>query len=319
MTNPQIVPEIELVKNYFKSLQETICAALEEEDDTAKFFVDNWTSVHTIDGSTRILQDGTYIEHAAVNFSTVQGNKLPATASARYPQLSGASFTAFGVSLIIHSQNPFVPTTHMNIRFFLATPENSEPVWWFGGGYDLTPFYPYEEDCMHWHQTAFSACKPFGTEVYPRYKQWCDDYFTLPHRNEKRGIGGLFFDDLNMWDFETCFNFAQSIGNSFLPAYLPILQRRKKKLFTAIERDFQLYRRGRYVEFNLIYDRGTLFGLQSKGRTESILASLPPLVKWRYNWSPEVGSAEALLAEYLQPREWIVIPALQQNDLLEPA
>jgi coproporphyrinogen III oxidase len=300
MTNAQLT----LVKTYFHNLQNNICAALEREEPEAKFSVDNWTSAHTTEGSTRIMSNGRYIEHAAVNFSLVAGNKLPESASQRYPQLAGAPYSAVGVSLIIHPQNPYVPTTHMNVRYFMATPDAAEPVWWFGGGYDLTPYYPFIEDCEHWHQTAFDACKDAAT--YQTYKQWCDDYFTLPHRNEKRGIGGLFFDDLNKWDFATCFDFVQSVGNSFIPAYLPILQRRKDMPFTAREREFQLYRRGRYVEFNLVYDRGTLFGLQSQGRTESILASLPPQVSWRYNWQPDPASAEAKLYEYLQARDWLM-------------
>lgn len=299
--------QLNQIKKYFCELQQEICDQLSDVETDAHFLIDNWTSTHTVEGSTRILSGGKYIEHAAVNFSMVESDKLPATASMRYPHLAGASFTALGVSLIIHPSNPYVPTTHMNVRFFIAQPEDGEPVWWFGGGYDLTPYYPFEEDCLHWHQTAHDACVKFGPQVYPRYKQWCDDYFSLPHRNEKRGIGGLFFDDLNQWDFATCFEFVQSVGNSFVPAYMPILLRRKDLPYTERERDFQLYRRGRYVEFNLVYDRGTLFGLQSKGRTESILASLPPQVSWRYNWQPEIGSPEAKLYEYLQARDWIVV------------
>ncbi len=298
------------VKEYFARLQNEICGALESEDGVATFQADNWNGMHG-EGSTRIITGGDFIEQGAVNFSFVSGNKLPSTASARYPELAGASFQATGVSLIIHPNNPYVPTTHMNVRFLLAHPNNAPSVWWFGGGYDLTPVYPFDDDCRHWHQTAYNACAPFGMEVYPRLKQWCDKYFYLPHRDETRGIGGLFFDDLNRWSFSKCFDFVQSIGNSFNPAYLPIVRKRKGVYFGDRERDFQLYRRGRYVEFNLLYDRGTLFGLQSKGRTESILASLPPLVKWRYDWQPESYSAEGRLAEYLKPREWITAPLEQ--------
>lgn len=297
--------QLNLVQEYFTQLQNAICAALENEDGTGKFIIDNWTSKHTIHGSTRVMSNGRFIEQAAVNFSLVQGNNLPAAASARYPQLAGAPFQALGVSLIIHSNNPFVPTTHMNVRYFCAQPNDGPAVWWFGGGYDLTPYYIFEEDCQHWHQIAHAACTPFGDDVYFEYKKWCDTYFYLPHRQETRGIGGLFFDDLNRWEFAKCFSLVRSIGDSFIPAYLPIVQRRKQIQFTEHERDFQLYRRGRYVEFNLVYDRGTLFGLQSNGRTESILVSLPPLVKWRYNWQPEPGSKEAKLYEYLKPCEWI--------------
>jgi coproporphyrinogen III oxidase len=297
--------QLSQVREYFTQLQNDICAALEQEDGTGKFLIDNWTSAHTIDGSTRVMSNGSFIEQAAVNFSLVQGSNLPAAATARYPQLSGAPFQALGVSLIIHSNNPFVPTTHMNVRYFCAQPADGQPVWWFGGGYDLTPYYIFAEDCLHWHQTAFNACSPFGYEIYPEYKQWCDRYFYLPHRQETRGIGGLFFDDLNRWEFDKCFSLVRSIGDSFTHAYLPIVRQRKNMIFNEQQRDFQLYRRGRYVEFNLVYDRGTLFGLQSNGRTESILVSLPPLVKWRYNWQPEPGSIEAKLYEYLKPREWI--------------
>ncbi len=295
------------VKEYLLGLQNTICDALEKEDGSAKFVHDAWTNTNVITGSTRIITNGNFIEHGAVNFSHVQGNKLPTAATARYPELVGASFEAMGVSLIIHPQNPYVPTTHANLRFFVAHPKTSKSlIWWFGGGYDLTPYYAFDADCLHWHQTAHDACLPFGEDVYYKYKEWCDKYFYLPHRQETRGVGGLFFDDLNRWSFVKCLQFIQSIGNSFIPAYLPIVQQRKNIAFGERERDFQLYRRGRYVEFNLIHDRGTLFGLQSNGRTESILASLPPLVKWRYNWHPEPGTPEAkLYAEYLKPRAWI--------------
>lgn len=293
------------IKEYLIDLQNTICKTLEAEDGHAKFIHDNWQSNNTT-ASTRIIANGGFIEHAAVNFSHVQGNTLPTPANAKHPDLAGASFEAMGTSIIIHPNNPYIPTTHANIRFFIAQPKDRPAIWWFGGGYDLTPYYPFVEDCIHWHKTAQNACMPFGDEVYPKLKQWCDKYFSLPHRQETRGIGGLFFDDLNNWSFSTCFDFLQSVGNSFLPAYLPIVQKRKNIAFGERERDFQLYRRGRYVEFNLLYDRGTLFGLQSNGRTESIFASLPPLVKWRYNWQPEANTPEAkLYTDFLIPREWL--------------
>jgi coproporphyrinogen III oxidase len=231
---------------------------------------------------------------------------MPASATAHRPELAGRGFEALGVSLVIHPRNPYAPTSHANVRFFIASKEGAEPIWWFGGGFDLTPYYGFEEDAVHWHRTARSACEPFGAEVYPRYKQWCDEYFFLKHRSEPRGIGGLFFDDLNEGGFEHCFAFMRSVGDHYLPAYRPIVARRKTTPHGERERDFQLYRRGRYVEFNLIYDRGTLFGLQSGGRTESILMSLPPLVKWRYNWRPAAETEEArLYSDFLRPRDWL--------------
>ncbi len=294
------------IKQYLLTLQNTICQALEREDGIIKFQQDTWHNDNIIDANTRVATNGNFVEHAAVNFSHLCGDQLPKAATDRYPELAGAKFLALGLSLIIHPSNPYVPTTHANVRFFSA-----ENIWWFGGGYDLTPYYPFVEDCVHWHTTAATACAPFGNEVYPKYKEWCDKYFSLPHRQETRGIGGLFFDDLNCWPMDTCFAFMQSIGNSFLPAYLPIVTKRKNTPFDEHERDFQLYRRGRYVEFNLIYDRGTLFGLQAKGRTESILSSLPPLVKWRYNWQPEPDSREArLYRDFLQPRDWLTMPVV---------
>jgi coproporphyrinogen III oxidase len=241
-----------------------------------------------------------------VNFSHVFGENLPASATAQRPELAGRRFEALGLSLVIHPRNPYVPTSHANVRFFLATKENTSPLWWFGGGFDLTPYYPFKEDAIHWHCIARKACTPFGEDVYPRYKKWCDEYFYLKHRGETRGIGGLFFDDLNEWGFSRCFDFMQSVGDHYLLAYLPLIQRRKNFTYGERERGFQLYRRGRYVEFNLLYDRGTLFGLQSGGRTESILMSLPPLVKWRYSWQPTAGTPEALLYEkFLQPYDWL--------------
>jgi coproporphyrinogen III oxidase len=253
-----------------------------------------------------VLAEGSVFESAGINFSHVHGARLPASATAHRPELAGRSFQAMGVSLVIHPKNPYVPTSHANVRFFVAEKEGNAPVWWFGGGFDLTPYYPFEQDVVHWHTTARKACEPFGADVYPRYKKWCDEYFYLKHRNEPRGVGGLFFDDLNEWGFEKSFAFMQSVGDNYLEAYLPIVSRRKDITYGERERDFQLYRRGRYVEFNLVYDRGTLFGLQTGGRTESILMSMPPLVKWRYNWQPQPGTPEAELYEkYLVPKDWI--------------
>ncbi len=303
-------PDKAAVKNYLLGLQERICSALETEDGEQTFFRDAWEREpgHGLSGGgiSSVLQGGKVFEQGGVNFSHVVGDKLPGSATAHRPELAGRGFEAMGVSLVIHPNNPYVPTSHANVRFFIAEKEGEAPVWWFGGGFDLTPYYGTDEDCRHWHQTAKSACDPFGDEVYPRYKKWCDDYFYLKHRQEPRGIGGLFFDDLNEWGFDKSFRFMQSVGDHYIPAYLPIVQRRRESEFGEAERDFQLYRRGRYVEFNLVYDRGTLFGLQSGGRTESILMSMPPLVKWRYNWQPEPGSAEAVLYErYLKPRDWL--------------
>ena len=252
------------------------------------------------------MDGGDVFESAGINFSHVFGPEMPASATAHRPELTGRSFQAMGVSLVIHPKNPYVPTSHANVRFFIAEKEGEDPVWWFGGGFDLTPFYAFEEDVKHWHLTAKKACDPFGEETYAKYKKWCDEYFYLKHRDETRGVGGLFFDDLNEAGFEKSFAFMQSVGDHYIPAYLPIVKKRKETEYAEPERDFQLYRRGRYVEFNLVYDRGTLFGLQTGGRTESILMSLPPLVKFRYNWKPEPGSEEAKLYErYLKPQEWL--------------
>ena len=301
--------KVDTVKQYLLTLQNNICQTLENEDGKSKFIIDSWQNASVIDGSTRIITNGNFIEQGAVNFSHVRGNKLPSTATVRYPELSGGYFEALGVSVILHPHNPYVPTTHANVRFFIAQPKNKPVIWWFGGGYDLTPYYPFEEDCEHWHSIAQAACQPFGSDVYSRYKEWCDKYFYLPHREETRGVGGLFFDDLNRWSFSKCFDFMKSIGDSFVQGYMPIVQKRKNIVYGERERDFQLYRRGRYVEFNLIHDRGTLFGLQAKGRTESILASMPPEVKWRYNWQPEPNTPEAkLYSDYLHAREWIKDP-----------
>jgi len=294
------------VKAYLLELQDRICKAMAEEDGQAEFKEDRWEREAGGGGRTRVLYEGAVFEQAGVNFSHVHGDTLPPSATASRPELAGRGFEAIGVSLVIHPRNPHVPTSHMNVRYFEAGKEGAEPVWWFGGGYDLTPYYPVLEDVIHWHRTARDACAPFGEDVYPRLKQWCDEYFYLKHRNEPRGVGGLFFDDLNEGGFRRCFDFMRSVGDSYLDAYLPIVRRRKGSEWTEQERDFQLYRRGRYVEFNLVYDRGTLFGLQSGGRTESILMSLPPKVGWRYNYQPEPGSQEArLTSEFLVHRDWL--------------
>ncbi len=303
MTEPRLNKTA--VKEYLQNLQNSICSALAAVDGSAEFKADVWRRDEGGGGDSRVLADGAVFEKAGVNFSHIHGSTLPPSASARNPELAGRSFEALGVSLVIHPQNPFVPTTHANVRFFIAEDADADPIWWFGGGYDLTPYYGFDEDCAHWHQAAKAACAPFGAELYPRCKQWCDEYFYIKHRREARGIGGLFFDDLNEQGFEQTFAFIRSVGDSFLEAYLPIVQRRKTASYGARERQFQLYRRGRYVEFNLVYDRGTLFGLQSDGRIESILMSLPPLVRWDYNWQPPAGSAEEkLYNDYLRARDW---------------
>ena len=298
--------DIAAVKTYLLALQDTICSQLAAEDGGATFMEDAWDRPGGGGGRTRVISNGAVFEQGGVNFSHVFGDKLPPSATAQRPELAGRSFQALGVSLVIHPHNPLVPTSHANVRFFVAEKEGEEPVWWFGGGFDLTPYYGFEEDCIDWHRTAKAACDPFGEDVYARYKHWCDEYFFLKHRNEPRGIGGLFFDDLNEWGFDTTFAFMRSVGDSYINAYRPIVSKRKGLAFTETQRDFQLYRRGRYVEFNLVYDRGTLFGLQSGGRTESILMSLPPLVKWRYAWHPEAGSEEArLYSDFLRHRDWL--------------
>jgi coproporphyrinogen III oxidase len=298
--------DINAVKDYLLSLQDDICQQLTEEDGGNDFFEDSWQRAAGGGGRSRVMEEGHVFEKAGINFSHVFGDGLPASATAHRPELAGRSFQAMGVSLVIHPYNPYVPTSHANVRFFIAEKEGADPVWWFGGGFDLTPYYGFEEDCVHWHQTARQACISFGDDVYPRYKKWCDEYFFLKHRNEPRGIGGLFFDDMNEWGFEKSFAFMQSVGDSYIKAYRPIVTRRKDINYGDHERDFQMYRRGRYVEFNLVYDRGTLFGLQTGGRTESILMSLPPLVRWRYDWHPEPGSKEAELYEkFLKPQDWI--------------
>jgi coproporphyrinogen III oxidase len=298
-------PDTQAVKEYLLNLQNRICAEIETEDAQSKFQEDSWERSEGGGGRTRVLSEGGVFEQAGIAFSHVFGTQLPASATAHRPELAGRNFQAMGVSLVIHPLNPYVPTSHANVRFFIAEKAGEDPIWWFGGGFDLTPYYGFEEDAIHWHKTAKAACEPFGDDVYPRYKKWCDEYFFLKHRNEPRGIGGLFFDDLNEGGFDRSFAFMQSVGDHYLPAYRPIVQRHKDTPHGERERDFQLYRRGRYVEFNLVYDRGTLFGLQSGGRTESILMSLPPLVKWRYNWQPAPGTPEAKLYEvFLKPRNW---------------
>ena len=294
-----------LVEQYLLDLQERICAALADLDGHP-FREDAWERPGGGGGRSRVLEEGAVFEKAGINFSRVHGAGLPASATAHRPELTGRDFEAMGVSLVIHPRNPYAPTSHANVRFFIARKPGAEPVWWFGGGFDLTPYYGFEEDARHWHRTAQAACAPFGADVYPRYKQWCDDYFFLKHRNEPRGIGGLFFDDLNAEGFDRSFAFMRSIGDHYLPAYVPIVERRKDLTYGDRERESQLYRRGRYVEFILVYDRGTLFGLQSGGRTESILMSLPPRVTWRYDWHPEPGSPEAQLYDvFLKPRDWL--------------
>lgn len=298
--------DINAVKTYLLGLQDRICQRLEEEDGGAVFVEDSWQREEGGGGRSRVISGGHVFEKGGVNFSHVFGSNLPPSASQARPELAGRSFQALGVSLVMHPKNPYVPTSHANVRFFVAEKPGETPVWWFGGGYDLTPYYGFEEDCRSWHQTAKDACDPFGEENYPRYKKWCDDYFYLPHRDEPRGIGGLFFDDLNEAGFEDSFALMRAVGDSYVEAYQPIVARRKTMTFSEKEREFQLYRRGRYVEFNLVYDRGTVFGLQSKGRTESILMSLPPLVRWDYNWQAEPGSPEAELeTKFLVNRNWL--------------
>jgi coproporphyrinogen III oxidase len=296
---------VKTVKNYLLDLQNRLCHFLEKEDGSAKFIEDQWQHKEGGGGLTRVMTEGTVIEKAGVNFSHIFGTNLPLAATAKRPELVACSFQALGVSLVTHPFNPYVPTSHLNVRFVLVEKENAPAHWWFGGGFDLTPYYGFEEDCIHWHAMAKKACAPFGTDVYPRYKKWCDDYFYLKHRNEPRGIGGLFYDDLNEWGFERSFAFMQSVGNHFIEAYQPIVARRKQFTFGEREKNFQQYRRGRYVEYNLLYDRGTLFGLQSQGRTESILMSLPPSVIWKYNWQPGSDTPEEVLyKKFLVPRDW---------------
>lgn len=308
---PSEVPiDLNRVKTFLLKLQDNICQTLELADGKGCFEEDNWQREEGGGGRTRVLRNGQVIEQGGVNFSHVHGRQLPASATAARPELAGRSFQAMGVSLVIHPHNPYVPTTHANVRFFIAEKEGESPVWWFGGGFDLTPYYPYLEDIQGWHRIAEKLSAPFGEDVYPRYKKWCDEYFYLKHRDETRGVGGLFFDDLNEWGFEKSFEYMQAVGNGFLDAYVPILEKRKDQNFTQRQRDFQLYRRGRYVEFNLVYDRGTLFGLQTGGRTESILMSMPPLARWEYDYQPQPNSPEAVLYErFLKPQDWLSLTA----------
>lgn len=302
--------DINKVKNYLLGLQNSNCELLEKQDGKAKFKEDTWERAEGGGGRTRIMQNGDVFEQAGVGFSHVFGDKLPPAATTQRPELAGRNFQAMGVSLVIHPNNPYVPTSHCNVRFFVAEKDNEEPVWWFGGGFDLTPYYGFKEDAVFWHQTAKQACDEACNEatesLYPKFKKWCDEYFYIKHRNEARGIGGLFFDDVNEGGFENSFKLFSSVGDHFLQAYLPIVEKRKDHAFNEQHRNFQLYRRGRYVEFNLVYDRGTLFGLQSGGRTESILMSLPPNVRWQYDYYPETGSEEEkLYTVFLPTREWI--------------
>ena len=293
------------VKPWFTGLQQGIVERLEAFDGQP-FRSDGWDRPGGGGGLTRVIEEGNFFERGGVNFSHVMGDGMPASATAHRPELAGRRFEAMGVSLVLHPRNPHCPTVHMNVRCFVAVADGKAPVWWFGGGMDLTPYYPFEEDVRHFHATCKQALEPFGPEVHPEYKAWCDRYFHLKHRNEARGVGGVFFDDLNAGGFERCFALTQAVGDAFTPAYLPIVSRRKDIAYGERERDFQAYRRGRYVEFNLVFDRGTLFGLQSGGRTESILMSMPPRVQWRYDWHPEPGSPEARLYEdFLPPRDWV--------------
>jgi len=302
---PLTKPDIQVVAGYLLDLQNRLCARFEASDGQARFRSDRWTRSGGGGGQSRVIENGAVFEKGGVNFSHVTGEALPAAASARRSELAGRSFQALGVSVVMHPINPYCPTSHANVRFFIAEKPGEPPVWWFGGGFDLTPVYPFDDDCRAWHRAAHALCRPFGETVYADHKRWCDEYFYLPHRRENRGIGGLFFDDLNAWGFERCLAYTKAVGDGYLAAYSAIVEQRNSTPFGQREIDFQRYRRGRYVEFNLLYDRGTLFGLQSGGRTESILMSLPAVVHWRYNWQPEPGSAEARLSEYLKPRDWI--------------
>jgi len=296
------------VKSYLMSLQDAICQQLAQADGEQSFQEDSWDRPGGGGGRSRIIKNGAVFEQGGVGFSHVYGEKMPASATAHRPELEGRDFNACGVSLVMHPENPMVPTVHMNVRFFIAQKEGEEPVWWFGGGFDLTPFYPFDQDIIEWHQQAKNALDSVDDKLYPEYKAWCDDYFFLKHRDEARGVGGIFFDDLNDRSFDECFSVIKAVGDAFTKAYLPIVERRKNLAYTQQQRDFQLYRRGRYVEFNLVWDRGTLFGLQTGGRTESILMSMPPLARWEYDWQAQPGSAEQQLTEYyLKPRDWLSV------------
>jgi len=301
--------ETEQVLKYLQTLQQQSCQQLEQLDASKTFHEDAWQRQEGGGGKTRILREGEVFEQAGVGFSHVFGNKLPPSATTQRPELAGRNFQAMGVSFVIHPKNPYVPTAHCNVRFFIAEKENEAPVWWFGGGFDLTPYYGFTEDAVHWHQTAKQACDVVDEKLHPKFKQWCDEYFYIKHRSEARGVGGLFFDDYNTGGFDNSFSLFKSVGDHFLQAYLPIVERRKNHPYAERERNFQRYRRGRYVEFNLVYDRGTLFGLQSGGRTESILMSLPPQVRWQYDWKPAPGSEEEkLYTDFLPPRDWLAKP-----------
>lgn len=302
---PPLSAHVAAVEAFLRALQDRIGTEVEAVDGRARFVEDAWQHPGGGGGRTRVLKDGAVFEQAGIGFSRVHGAPLPPSATAHRPDLAGGRFVATGVSLVFHPRNPYLPTTHMNVRYFEAHKDGAAPAWWFGGGFDLTPFYPFDEDVVHWHTVAHDLCRPFGADVYPRYKRWCDEYFFLKHRHETRGVGGLFFDDLNAWGFERSFAFLQAVGHGFLDAYLPLVARRRDTPWGEREREFQLYRRGRYVEFNLVYDRGTLFGLQSGGRSESILMSLPPRVRFEYAYAPAPGSAEARLDAYLTPRDWL--------------
>ncbi|SFO08255.1 coproporphyrinogen oxidase [Nitrosospira briensis] len=296
---------IQQAKEFFTGLQKRIVERLEEVDGK-RFHRDKWERPEGGGGLSCVMEEGNVFERGGVNYSHVFGGGLPASATAARPELSGRGFEAMGVSIVLHPRNPYAPTVHLNVRYLEARKADAEPVWWFGGGMDLTPYYGFEEDAIHFHQTCKDALQPFGSDHHPRFKKWCDHYFYLKHRKEPRGIGGIFFDDLGKPDFDSCFNLTKSVGDHFVTAYLPILERRLNTPYGERERDFQAYRRGRYVEFNLVWDRGTLFGLQSGGRTESILMSLPPIVKWRYDWKPEVGSAEdKLYTDFLIGKDWV--------------
>ena len=306
--------DVSAVETYLTTLQSRICERLELVDQSAGFATESWDRPEGGGGISRVLADGDVIEKGGVNFSHVVGSSMPASATQHRPELAGRSFRALGVSLVIHPRNPHAPTSHANVRMFMAEKPGAEPVWWMGGGFDLTPYYGYEEDAVFWHTQAKAACDPFGDGVYPRFKQWCDDYFYIPHRQEPRGVGGLFYDDLNEWGFDQTFAFMRSVGDGFLNAYAPILERRKDTPWTEEERQWQLYRRGRYVEFNLVHDRGTLFGLQTNGRTEAILMSLPPLVRWEYGLTPQEGTPEArLMSDFLPPRDWLAVAGSTQS------
>lgn len=306
--------DIQRVHDYLVQLQADICQALEQQETegggTAKFTPDDWKRPEGGGGRSCVMADGEVIEKGGVMFSHIHIHNLPPTATARHPDIAGRRAQALGVSLVVHPRNPNVPTSHANVRLFVAEKEGEEPIWWFGGGFDLTPFYPVLEDCVHWHQVCHDLCAPFGDDIYPKFKKWCDEYFYLRHRDEQRGIGGLFYDDVNTesrgWDFETCFKYMQAVGQGYLDAIIPIFEKRKNSPYTEQQREFQLYRRGRYVEYNLVYDRGTLFGLQSNGRIESILVSLPPLTGWQYRYEPKPGTPEYELTDfYLKPRDWL--------------